>query len=345
MKHFVLLALMATLTIRSFSQATYTTATSGNFNVGTTWSGDAPGAPPTSGNCNCKIVVATGHTLTFSATTTLDNVKLILDGPGSIVTFSASVDVTFGGTSSIDIQDAGAQIQPADANNNINLGGQEIYAGNMPGINSATPGVVAGLTSASSERLSGPGFQNGVLPVKLSAFDVSKNDNSITLAWTTATEINSSHFDIQRSNDGKEWSTIGSVNAAGSVSVEQNYSYKDETPGDGTNYYRLKIVDADASAEYSPIKSASVTIQALNVTVGPNPASTLLNVRVSSPGRDTYRLRLVNRSGQVVFDQKYSGSSAKIELNVSNYPDGSYFLEVSKGAQSRQINKVMIVRK
>lgn len=344
MKHFVLSGLMVLLTITSFSQATYTTATSGNFDASTTWVGGAPGQPPQSGVCDCKIVVLAGHTLTFNATITLDNVALVLDGPGSIVTFLPGVDITIGGTGSIDIQDAGAQIQSADDNNNINLGGQEIYAGNMPGINSATPGVVAGLTSASSTRLSGPGFQNGVLPVKLSSFDVSRNDNSVTLAWKTATEINSSHFDIQRSNDGKEWGTIGSVKAAGSVSVEQVYSYKDETPGDGTNYYRLKIVDADASVEYSSIKSVSITVQALNVTVGPNPASTLLNVRVSSPGRDAYRIKLVNRSGQVVLDQKYSGSSSKIELNVSGYPDGSYFLEVSKGAQSRQITKIMIVR-
>jgi hypothetical protein len=167
----------------------------------------------------------------------------------------------------------------------------------------------------------------------------------VAISWKTDLEVNSSHFEVQRSGNSKEWKSIASIQASGNISVEQSYSYTDAAPLDGTNYYRLKIIDLDGQFDYSPIKSVSIAATALNVVAGPNPASSFLNVSVSQPGREPYRLRLMNRAGQVVFDQKYAASTNRLQINVANYADGSYFLEITNNNSLRQINKVMIVRK
>ncbi len=344
MKQSVLLTLMLLLVVLGYSQTTFRTAQSGNYTSASTWQGGGAGAPATSGNCNCKIVIEAGHTLTLDADISLNNANIILDGANSKLTFGNNFVLTLTGTnSSIDIQSSLASITRGNVNNKIFLGGQEIYNGSFK-FQSTTNGTVQGPASASAARAN-PAFQNGTLPVKLIEFKVISNATEVTLSWKTATEINSSHFDIERSSDGKIWSSQGTVKAAGNIGVDQSYSFSDESPNSGANHYRLKIVDNDGKFEYSAIRSVNFTSSALNVVAGPNPAYSFLNISVSAPGNEPYRLRLINRSGQVVFDQKYAMSGNRVQLNVSNYADGTYFLEVTNNSGVRQISKVMIVRK
>jgi hypothetical protein len=342
MKHFVLLSSLIIASIISYAQVTYTTAASGLYNADATWVANQ--RPPTAGNCNCRIVVQTGHTLTLNVSMTINNVALILNGANSILTFSPGVKVTFGGTSSIDIQSTQAMITRGNPANQITLGGELIYDGNLSTFNSTTPGTVVGLASASSLRAS-PQFQSGTLPVVLTDFKVSENGSSVAISWKTATELNSSHFVVERSTDGKDWAAIGTIQAAGNVSVEQNYSFTDAAPADGVNYYRLRIVDIDNSFILSLIKTASFKATDLVMVTGPNPATSYLNINVSTPGNQPYRIRLVNRSGQVVYDQKQAASTKRLQLNVSNYAEGTYFVEVSNTAGLRKINQVMVVRR
>lgn len=344
MKKAVLFFVLSFVAVSSFSQITYVSAQSGNYDANTTWG--PGGAPPTSSNCNCKIVIAANHTVTLNVAININTVALVLDGPGSKLQFGtpANLTMTLGGTSSIDIQSTTASIVLSKNGQAIILKGQTIFTNNSTGFNSPTQGTVNGLASAASVRAN-PQFQSGTLPVRLSDFSATSKGSGITLSWKTDLEVNSSHFEVERSSEGKEWNTIASIQAAGNINVQQSYSYIDPAPLDGDNYYRLKIVDIDGQFEYSSIKSVNVKSVALNVVASPNPVSSLLNITVNQPGREPYRLRLINRAGQVVFDQKYAAANNRIQLNVSNYTDGSYFLEVTSHAGLRQINKVMIVRK
>jgi hypothetical protein len=288
--------------------------------------------------------VKSGHTLKLDVSMTINNVALVLEGDNSVLTFDPGVKVTFGGTSSIDIRSTQASIVRGNPANQITLGGELIYDGNLSMFNSTTPGTVVGLASASSLRAS-PQFQNSTLPVVLSDFKVAEKGSSVAITWTTATELNSSHFVVERSTDGKDWVAIGTIQAAGNVSVEQNYSFIDAAPADGANYYRLRIVDIDNSSVLSLIKTATFKSTELVIVTGPNPATSFLNIKVSAPGNQPYRLRLVNRSGQVVYDQKQMASTQRLQLNVSNYAEGTYFVEVSNTSGLRKISQVMIIRK
>lgn len=110
--------------------------------------------------------------------------------------------------------------------------------------------------------LTGPSLPNAIvaelkngctitLPVTLARFNGSLLDNAVSLSWTTTEEAGSSHFDIERSGDAKEFMQLGRVQAKGNSTATQQYKYLDAKPLQGNNYYRLRMVDADGKFEYS----------------------------------------------------------------------------------------------
>ncbi len=93
------------------------------------------------------------------------------------------------------------------------------------------------------------------LPLNLLTFTAVKNNSGmVDLAWTTTQEINSSHFEIERSLNGRNWIKIGTKAAVGLQGSMQTYSFTDPLPGKEANYYRLRIVDLDNRFDYSPVR-------------------------------------------------------------------------------------------
>ena len=93
---------------------------------------------------------------------------------------------------------------------------------------------------------------NFILPVKLMEFKAIEKAGSVSLLWKTSSEINSSHFMIEHSTNGISYTDIGRV-AATTNPTGGNYEYKDAHPAQGVNYYRLRMVDLDASYAYSNV--------------------------------------------------------------------------------------------
>jgi hypothetical protein len=100
------------------------------------------------------------------------------------------------------------------------------------------------------------------LPVTYAGFTATKNGSNALLQWQTQQEQNSLSFIIERSSDGKEFTGIGQVAAAGNSSLVQSYSFTDETPRKGKNYYRLNQVDLDGRSNYSSIRTVDFSATA-----------------------------------------------------------------------------------
>lgn len=115
------------------------------------------------------------------------------------------------------------------------------------------------------------------LPVELIAFDVKLKDGYVALDWVTASELNNSGFEIERSYDLETFEKIGFVDGNGTTSNEHEYLFYDDNFSSGTIYYRLKQIDYNGNFEYSKV----VSITVLNVIsdnnfemiVYPNPSS------------------------------------------------------------------------
>ncbi|MFI5129056.1 MAG: choice-of-anchor tandem repeat GloVer-containing protein [Chitinophagales bacterium] len=166
---------------------------------------------------------------------------------------------------------------------------------------------------------------NFTLPVELISFKADKQNQTVLLTWKTAQEQNSDRFEIERSSNGTEFNTKGSVAAAGNTNSITNYSFKDIDPMNGINYYRLKQVDKDGSFTYS--RTVTVSFDAgKNLIVFPNPVSDRLYIRL--PQQNRYAtIRILDASGKMVL-QRNIGSSATAEVNVDGLPKGWYILQL-----------------
>jgi Secretion system C-terminal sorting domain len=139
-----------------------------------------------------------------------------------------------------------------------------------------------------------------ILPVTISSFKAYEKQQGIQLDWTVHSEVNLSHYEIERSLDGRGFATIGQVGAS-NTSAEKTYGYYDANPLSGTSFYRLKNIDIDATSKYSNILRISLDKGVKDIRLYPNP---VMNGTVSFQSTDllqgNYTITLYNLAGQQV---------------------------------------------
>jgi hypothetical protein len=166
-------------------------------------------------------------------------------------------------------------------------------------INTATKTITwNGVTGFSD--FGGFGQGNGSpLPVELSSFSASCDEDAVTLSWSTASEQNSSHFDVEKSTDGENWRVIGTVLAAGNSTQEINYSFIDSEKSIDQNYYRLNQVDIDGKNEYfGPITVACEEDAKINTY--PNPSKGEFNLVMHSKTNEKVTLKISDGNSRVI---------------------------------------------
>ncbi len=136
----------------------------------------------------------------------------------------------------------------------------------------------------------------------------------VELNWTTVSEKNNSHFEIQRSKDGLNFETLMSVKGSGNSTSTIRYSCIDENPGSGLNYYRLKQVDTDGAYDLS--RAISIEVDALKI--GPNPTTNV--IKVDSKG--LVEVQLYSLTGVLL------KKSQTNEMHLEELPAGSYLLKI-----------------
>lgn len=178
------------------------------------------------------------------------------------------------------------------------------------------------------------------LPVKLASFSTEVlKSRTVRLFWETASENKNSHFEILRSVDGgKTFQEIGRVGGAGDSNQKQTYSFVDNQPMSGFNYYRLRQVDLDGQSEMSRVEYANVSfnISDLYVFVQDNQLKAVFNIE--KPG--VYEVSIVNIAGESVWKQnkKLEIGEQTVTVDVSSYVKGIYLL-VLKNAEGINVSK------
>ncbi|MBC8173648.1 MAG: hypothetical protein H7X71_07070, partial [Chitinophagales bacterium] len=137
------------------------------------------------------------------------------------------------------------------------------------------------------------------LPIELTQFYAVCNDQTTVLNWSTATELNSNEFTIEKGTDAHNFETIGVIPAAGNSYTTQFYTFTDEAPSFGNTYYRLKQTDKNGQAFYSTViitNCLSTGEQFEILSCGFYQNSLLLEVLVPASG--DYMVRLFDIQGQ-----------------------------------------------
>ncbi|MGN6194419.1 MAG: LamG-like jellyroll fold domain-containing protein [Ginsengibacter sp.] len=175
------------------------------------------------------------------------------------------------------------------------------------------------------------------LPVNLVNFTGTNKDGANLLQWSTASEQNSSRFEVQRSENGSDFTTVGTVAAAGNSDKLINYQYEDRPLSNAAKYYyRLKMVDKDGATKYSSvvlIKNSAATLS----LVYPNPASDHITISINGTTLLNTRALLTDVNGKVL--QTISLTQSSTPVNISQYQRGMYVVKFSDGSSVKVVKE------
>jgi hypothetical protein len=170
-----------------------------------------------------------------------------------------------------------------------------------------------------------------VLPVELVDFSVEKRANTALLTWKTAAELNSAGFFIEHSTNQKDWQEVGFVASEGDSEVTNYYDFTHEKPANGDNYYRLKMVDNDATSEYSEIRHLHFRNEAAVVNIFPNPFKEILSFEADFAEAGYVDIQVVDVLGKVVYAQQIEvnkGTQTYTLNGLTELAKGNYLLQI-----------------
>ena len=176
------------------------------------------------------------------------------------------------------------------------------------------------------------------LPLTLLNFTATKTNNTVSLAWQTTNEVNTSHFTVQRSLDATSFSSVGNVTAKGNSTAINNYSFNDDVASikSGKIYYRLQMVDKDGKFTYSKIASVDILSNGNFLVVYPNPVKDQLII-VTNTAVSKVEIRITDQSGKLVSQQRFESvqAGALNKINVAALAKGVYYLQFVTGSDKQ----------
>ena len=172
----------------------------------------------------------------------------------------------------------------------------------------------------------------GPLPVDFLNITATQKGGAVAINWSTASENNNSYFDVEKSIDGSNFTTINSVKGAGNSSTLKNYGSYDAKPVAGYNYYRIRQVDFDGKFKFSDVVKVNISFDKTGVSVLTNPFVNNITVDFVSPANQRLNVKLTDISGKLIATEFWNiskGSSRVVFSKVTNLKSGMYIFIVT----------------
>ena len=205
------------------------------------------------------------------------------------------------------------------------------------GIYYATKQLYPGCTDTIQINMSMP----CTLPILLSFFNGEYQNNVVKLSWKIETQSNFSHFEIERTTDAANFTTIGNI----TLSNNNLYSFLDLNLTSGSiYYYRLKMIDADGNFKYSNIVVIRMNGSKSKIIIYPNPASEFINAELGSNAKGDYNLQLIDATGRTVNTVSVKNAQANqlVSIQRAGLASGLYvFKIVSSHYNETTLSKVI----
>jgi hypothetical protein len=187
---------------------------------------------------------------------------------------------------------------------------------------------------------------DGNYAYQLIDYKATKQPMSVKVAWTTINESNNTYFVLERSTDGVNYTTIGTLRSNG----QGNYEFVDNTPDlNGKNFYRLRQEDFNGTITYStaiPITFVSGSnVTAALISLFPNPSSTTINITIDQVDPDVtplYTITITGSSGTTL--TKVSVSQNSWQGDVSKLSPGTYYVQVINETNKKVIGKTRFIK-
>ena len=186
------------------------------------------------------------------------------------------------------------------------------------------------------------------LPVELTSFTSTVNNNTVTLNWNTGSEKNNARFIVQRMKEGT-WNEIGTVAGNGTTNNANSYSFTDKNLYSGIYNYRLKQVDYNGSFEYLNLNGVITIGQPEKFSLSqnyPNPFNPTTNIHFGVPNDGLVTMKIYNLNGRevktIVNDFRTAGYYT-VSFNASDLASGIYYYKLTAGNNSA-VNKMVVIK-
>lgn len=195
-----------------------------------------------------------------------------------------------------------------------------------------------GVEDAYTVRISGPEgstVTSGELPVELTRFDARRDGDDVLLAWTTASETNNAGFGVEMQASGGAWREHAFVPGHGTKAEAAHYTQRIPALQPGTYRFRLRQVDFDGAAAYSPEVEVAVTLDVPYHFTAPQPNPSGGSTRLMLAVREAQQVRvavydLTGREVAVLFDGPLAASETHaLAFDASAWPAGTYLLRAT----------------
>ncbi|MEM9820959.1 MAG: alpha-amylase family glycosyl hydrolase [Bacteroidota bacterium] len=175
------------------------------------------------------------------------------------------------------------------------------------------------------------------LPVDLLKFSANAQQNVVDLHWLTLAEENFSHFEVERSLDGRNFQQVDLIKAKGTEGLEQNYWTQDkQVPFNQDLYYRLKMVDLDGQFDYSEVELVRLDAKNQSLQIQPNPLIQKGHLIFRSEETSNIELTVYNAQGQLMrsWRESVSRGSNDLTIDLGQLENGVYQLVLQQGEQT-----------
>jgi hypothetical protein len=172
---------------------------------------------------------------------------------------------------------------------------------------------------------------NTPLPLSMGEFNVAKVEEEAHLYWNTFSTGNASHFEIERSGDGRNFEYKGKVLAPANSNENISYNYWDKKTLTGKNYYRLKMVDLSGSAAYSEIRMVNFNNKNA-VKAYPIPANDYITIEMDQSQSGIAHVLIVDSKGRAVIKQTVSSNLFTVDLR--GIAAGAYYIKFSDNSNT-----------
>ncbi len=180
------------------------------------------------------------------------------------------------------------------------------------------------------------------VPVELTSFNATTNNNDVMLSWQTATETNNKGFEIERLKDNKitklqDWKSIGFIEGHGTTTKENSYSFIDKNLEPGDYLYKLVQVDFDGTKTDSKIVEVEITSQPNEFSISqnyPNPFNPSTTIQYSIPESGNVKMAVFNSLGEEIatlVNERKDAGTYKIIFNAIDFPSGIYYYQIKTG--------------
>jgi len=161
-----------------------------------------------------------------------------------------------------------------------------------------------------------------ILPVELTAFSGRPKVKTIDLLWETASETDNDFFAVEKSINGIDFDEVTKVDGKGTTTLKSNYTWIDQSPNDGLNYYRLRQVDLNGDKSYSEIIVIEFESDRSEIQIYPNPTIKELNINLPENWDNETSIVIYDFYGNLI--NSFTSTSASLTFPVDHIPAGWY---------------------